>query len=337
VAAIKDAPIFFLSYAREDSEFARKLAADLQALGFRTWLDQSELEVGVDFVDQIKRAIDTADYLLVLMSKRSLRSIWIMKEVELASGKGQGLVVPVLIDKDAAPLVPPHLAQIQWLDLSDPKSYSDQLSHFARQVKAKKSPQESKQEAQSRQKPKQEPLDGELLTLADILNSDEFAERIANQVAAVMAKAGATQSQSTRTIELAENFVFVIMSYSEDMEPIFEGIKVAAEASGFIARRVKDIVGDYQITSTITESIQRACIVVVDLTHERPNVYFELGYARGLGKTVITTARDGTNIHFDVKDWTCTFYSDSRILERDLKKRFAIERNRLKGIAASLS
>jgi hypothetical protein len=27
---------------------------------------------------------------------------------------------------------------------------------------------------------------------------------------------------------------------------------------------------------------------VADLSHERPNVYFELGYARELGKTVVT-------------------------------------------------
>ena len=45
-------------------------------------------------------------------------------------------------------------------------------------------------------------------------------------------------------------------------------------------------------------------LVVADLTHERPNAYFELGYARGLGKTVITIARRDSNIHFDVKDWT---------------------------------
>ena len=71
--------------------------------------------------------------------------------------------------------------------------------------------------------------------------------------------------------------------------------------------------------------IQKARLIVADLTHERPNVYFEVGYARGLGKTVITTAREGTNLHFDVKDWTCTFYNDSRVLERHLQERFAFE------------
>lgn len=52
--------------------------------------------------------------------------------------------------------------------------------------------------------------------------------------------------------------------------------------------------GDYRITDRILASIQRAGLVVVDLTQDRPNVYFELGYARGLGKTVVTIMREGT-------------------------------------------
>ena len=69
-------------------------------------------------------------------------------------------------------------------------------------------------------------------------------------------------------------------------------------------------------------------LVVVDLTHERPNVYFELGYARASGKTVITIARRETQIHFDVKDWTYIPYIDSRTLERDLRERLTNELQR---------
>jgi hypothetical protein len=56
-----------------------------------------------------------------------------------------------------------------------------------------------------------------------------------------------------------------------------------------------------------------------------PNVYFELGYARGLGKTVITILRAGTRAHFDVRDWTYLEYIDSRPLEEDLIERFTFE------------
>ena len=86
---------------------------------------------------------------------------------------------------------------------------------------------------------------------------------------------------------MQNDLVFVIMSFSPDMEPVFEGIGAAAQTAGFQAKRVKDIVGDYRITSRIIELITTSCMVVVDLTHERPNVYFELGYARGLERRLL--------------------------------------------------
>lgn len=94
--------------------------------------------------------------------------------------------------------------------------------------------------------------------------------------------------------------VFVITSFAEEMEPIFDGISSAANHVGLRAERVKDVVGDYRITEQVMKMIRSARFIVADLSLERPNVYFELGYARGLGKTVITIMRAGTNVHFDV-------------------------------------
>jgi nucleoside 2-deoxyribosyltransferase len=109
------------------------------------------------------------------------------------------------------------------------------------------------------------------------------------------------------------------------MEPAFEAIKAAAAAVGLRAQRVKDVAGDYKISDKMLMMIRQARFIVADLTHERPNVYFELGYARGLGKPVITIMREGGNVHFDVQDWTYLSYIDSRPLERDLIERFNLE------------
>jgi hypothetical protein len=121
------------------------------------------------------------------------------------------------------------------------------------------------------------------------------------------------------------NQVFVIVSFHSDMEPTFQAIKLAASRNGLNAQRVWDLPGDYRITDTIISMIRDSTMVVADLTHERPNVYFELGYARGLGKAVITIARKGTVLHFDVNDWNCIFYEDSRPLEAKLRARFRDE------------
>jgi nucleoside 2-deoxyribosyltransferase len=74
--------------------------------------------------------------------------------------------------------------------------------------------------------------------------------------------------------------------------------------------------------------IASARLIVVDLSLERPNVYFELGYARGLGKRVITILREGSTAHLDVQDWQYLVYVDSRPLEKDLADRFQYELQR---------
>jgi hypothetical protein len=71
--------------------------------------------------------------------------------------------------------------------------------------------------------------------------------------------------------------------------------------------------------------IERARTVVADLTCERPNVYYEPGYARDVGKTIITPIRAGTPAHFDIRDRTYIEYYDSRPLEDELRQRFRSE------------
>jgi len=59
---------------------------------------------------------------------------------------------------------------------------------------------------------------------------------------------------------------------------------------------------------------------VCDLTAERPNVYYELGFAKGIGKRLICIAREGTQIHFDVYGLKILFFRSYRDLEERLNK-----------------
>jgi len=120
--------------------------------------------------------------------------------------------------------------------------------------------------------------------------------------------------------------VFVITSFSPDMEPIFEGIRAAGAKNNLKVARVIDIDEDYKITDKIAEMIDNATLIVADLTHGKQNVYYELAVARTLGKKIITIAREGTKLHFLVRDWNCKFYNDSRVIEEYLTKRFAQEK-----------
>ncbi len=68
----------------------------------------------------------------------------------------------------------------------------------------------------------------------------------------------------------------------------------------------------------ILQNIAKARLLICDLTDERPNVYYELGYARGLKKKVINCAKKGTKLHFDIQGFRTIFYSSSSQLRKEI-------------------
>jgi hypothetical protein len=154
-------------------------------------------------------------------------------------------------------------------------------------------------------------------------SGNDIAADIAAQVALMLGCTAEIPRPGLRCPD--DGLVFVISPFAPEMDAIYLAISGAAKAVGLRAERVKDMKGDYRITDQILAMIGRARLVIADLTHERPNVYFELGYARGLGKKVITILRAGTTAHFDVHDWTYLEYFDSRPLETDLTEQLKFE------------
>jgi nucleoside 2-deoxyribosyltransferase len=71
----------------------------------------------------------------------------------------------------------------------------------------------------------------------------------------------------------------------------------------------------YEISQQIMNEIDQADIVISDFTLNARNVYFELGYARGKGCRIIQTARKGTILEFDIRNWRTLFYRNATELE----------------------
>jgi hypothetical protein len=124
--------------------------------------------------------------------------------------------------------------------------------------------------------------------------------------------------------DIEKGFVFIAMPMAEgnpSYEDVHDAIKGAADTCGLNAERVDDVESNERITDRVLESIRRAEFVVADLTDARPNVFYEAGYAQGLGKTPIYIARHGTNPEFDLKDYPIIFFRNMRELRDKLEKR----------------
>jgi len=47
----------FISYSRDNSDFAVRLARDLRAAGFDIWLDQLDIRTGARWDDEVEKAL----------------------------------------------------------------------------------------------------------------------------------------------------------------------------------------------------------------------------------------------------------------------------------------
>ena len=119
--------------------------------------------------------------------------------------------------------------------------------------------------------------------------------------------------------------VFVAMSFRNEEEPAlvdyFEAMQRAKEATKLPIDLVRiDLVeGDYEISQKIMDEIDKSDVVLADFTLSPANVYFELGYARGRKRRIIQTARKGTTLEFDARNWRTIFYKNATELEKALK------------------
>ena len=77
------------------------------------------------------------------------------------------------------------------------------------------------------------------------------------------------------------------------------------------------------LSSGSSAVIEKAELVIADLTSGNPNVYLEVGYAWGCRKSTILIVQNADDLKFDVKTQRCLVYKNIRDLERMLRDEIA--------------
>ncbi len=132
------------------------------------------------------------------------------------------------------------------------------------------------------------------------------------------------QGAATVGVEQIPNYAFVAMPIDPnipELGDVLDAVKEACDRCGVRAERVDEPTSNERITDRVLQSIRTAEFVIVDLTASRPNVYYEAGFANGLGKLPIYIARKGTYVGFDLKDYPVIFFESLRQLKDDLERR----------------
>lgn len=123
--------------------------------------------------------------------------------------------------------------------------------------------------------------------------------------------------------------MFVIMKFDDkQLDSTYQlVIRETARSKGFDVVRIDEIEDSGNITDQIMENIRASDVVFADLTGERPNCYFELGYAMALGKEVILSVKEGAAVHFDVRAYRFIVWDTDIYLKERLEKRLELIRN----------
>jgi hypothetical protein len=146
----------------------------------------------------------------------------------------------------------------------------------------------------------------------------EFAKELKEETAAPK-----TRSLIERATSVPRNQIFVVMRFGDsELDSAYEGvIKPLGESFGFEVVRVDEIPDSGNITQQILENISSSAIVLADLSGERPNCYYEAGFAHAIGKEIIFAVKDGSKIHFDLAGYRFISWRTESDYRRKLRER----------------
>jgi hypothetical protein len=141
----------------------------------------------------------------------------------------------------------------------------------------------------------------------------------------VLRKPPAVETKNAEKVTaVRQGFAFVAMPMDKDdhqLVDVLEAIKAGAKECGLTAERIDEDESNERITDRMLDSIHSAEFVIADLTNGRPNVFYEAGYAHGIGKIPIYVAREGTQLHFDVKDYPVIMFRNMKELREGIARR----------------
>jgi hypothetical protein len=135
---------------------------------------------------------------------------------------------------------------------------------------------------------------------------------------------GYIAADELRSHRAASSQVFVAMCLNGAMKQIYDdSIEPGIRGAGFEPMLISEKEHANKIDDEIIAEIRRSAFIVADFTEHRQNVYFETGFAIGLGLQVIWTCRQDhiKDLHFDIRQYNSIDWKDAADLKKRLKQR----------------
>jgi len=121
---------------------------------------------------------------------------------------------------------------------------------------------------------------------------------------------------------------FVAMSFRQEFKVLYdEGIEPGIRGAGYEALRVDRAEHNNRIDDEIVATIKRSCFVVADFSVNRGGIYFEAGFALGLGIPLIWLVKEDqlSEVHFDTRQYNFITWSQNAWRHLGDRLRYRIE------------
>ena len=122
----------FISHANQDAEFAQRLAVDLRANGWETWIAPDNILPGEKWVEAINRGLTECGIFALVVSENALNSRWVKSETNAAISlehRGEIRFVPLTLEPVSTPPLWGNYQQILLYDDYD-RGLEQLLRHF---------------------------------------------------------------------------------------------------------------------------------------------------------------------------------------------------------------
>lgn len=163
----------------------------------------------------------------------------------------------------------------------------------------------------------------EVTIILNYLESKNFIFRKPGGSTRITAE-GYIEADDLRTRRSLSSQAFVAMWFDPQMDTVRDnGLVAAIKGAGYDAMVISKKEHANKIDDEIIAEIRRSAFLVADFTGHRGGVYFEAGFAMGLGLQVIWTCRQDEikNLHFDIRQYNCIAWKDENDLAKQLKNR----------------
>lgn len=120
------------------------------------------------------------------------------------------------------------------------------------------------------------------------------------------------------------NCVFVLMPFKDErnLQAVYaDHIKAPLEERGFQVGRADNVYEVGDLMQQIWSNINRAAVIIADMTDKNPNVFYEVGVCHALGKSVILLSQDIDDVPFDLRSLRVIVYDYTPRGTRELEKR----------------